>query len=67
MPSAGDLAIAQGKRMRKNEIIAKTLNQIDTCLFQYEVPYSQDSDCWAAKSAARNEHLDLGRFLTFEG
>ena len=40
----GKIMPQQGERITKNEIIAKTLKQIDTRLFQYEVPYSQDSD-----------------------
>ena len=41
----GKIMPQQGERITKNEIIAKTLKQIDTRLFRYEVPYRQNSDC----------------------
>ena len=51
--------------MRKNEIIAKTLKQIDTCLFQYEVPYSQDSD-WEDHFAGLQNRLPETNIWTWE-
>ena len=52
--------------MTKNEIIAKTLKQIDNRLFQYEVPYSQDSDWEEIIIAALQNRLPETNIRTCE-